>query len=142
MSTRNATLAKIHIAKKDLALDDAVYREILWTVARVRSAKDLDAHGRDAVLSHFRSRGWKPKVAKRAGKVPHNRDREPMLRKIEALLTDQGLPWSYADAIAQQMFSVERLAWLRDEQQLRAVIAALDKRRRRIPDRGPEPPAA
>ena len=50
MNTRNATLAKIHIAKKDLALDDDVYREILWTVARVRSARDLDAHGRERII--------------------------------------------------------------------------------------------
>ena len=56
---RNSELAKIHIAKKDLGLDDDTYRDVLWTVARVRSAKDLDHHGREQVLKHFKSKGFK-----------------------------------------------------------------------------------
>jgi len=42
---RRAQLAKIHIAKKELGLDDETYRSMLWTIARVRSASDLDSHG-------------------------------------------------------------------------------------------------
>ncbi|MES1936706.1 gp16 family protein [Salinisphaera hydrothermalis] len=129
-SRRRAELAKIHIAKKELNLDDGAYRTLLWTVAHVRSSKDLDQRGRRAVLDHLKSRGWKPK-AKRAGKRPHNQEREPMLAKIEALLADQSLPWSYADALASHMYSVERVAWLRNPDHLRGVIAALDKRARR-----------
>lgn len=37
---RRADLAQIHIAIKDLGLDDDTYRAILWTVARVKSAAD------------------------------------------------------------------------------------------------------
>ncbi len=38
--------------------DDTAYRDMLWSVARVRSAKDLDATGRERVLAHLRSCGW------------------------------------------------------------------------------------
>lgn len=125
-ASRNATLAKIHIAKKDLALDDEIYREILWTVARVRSAKDLDAHGRDAVLAHFKSRGWQPKAAKRAGRVPRTLNRKEELAKIEAQLTSLGAPWEYADTIAAKVAKVDRCEWLKTHEQFSAVIAALE----------------
>lgn len=56
---RNAELAKIHIAKQQLDMDDDTYRDMLWSIGRVRSAKDLDLPGRDAVLAHLRACGFK-----------------------------------------------------------------------------------
>lgn len=61
---RNNDLAKIHIAKKDLGLDDDVYRDVLWTICRVRTSSELDIAGRAKLLEHFKSRGWKPKRKK------------------------------------------------------------------------------
>jgi len=43
------------------------------------------------------------------------------------------LPWSYADAIAERMFGVERLAFLKnDPTKLRAVMVALIKRQQKV----------
>lgn len=56
---RRSALAKIHIAKKDLGMDEETYRAMLWTVARVHSAADLDDEGRQAVLAHLVARGAK-----------------------------------------------------------------------------------
>lgn len=56
---RNRELAMIHIAAQQLDMDDSTYRDMLWSVGRVRSAKDLDQGGRDAVLAHLRGCGWK-----------------------------------------------------------------------------------
>ena len=65
-SARNTELAKIHIAAEQLGLrrpgDDSAYRDMLWAIGRVRSAKDLDAGGREAVLKHLRACGWKDQV--------------------------------------------------------------------------------
>lgn len=59
---RNVELGKIHVAASALGLlragDDSAYRDMLWSVARVRSAKDLDLTGRERVLAHLRSCGW------------------------------------------------------------------------------------
>lgn len=59
---RNRELAMIHIAAERLHLiapgDDSAYRQMLWSVGRVHSAKDLDQAGRDAVLRHLRACGW------------------------------------------------------------------------------------
>lgn len=93
---RNRQLAMIHCGKKYLGLDDETYRQMLWTVARVHSAADLDLHGREKVINHMLARGAvfsKPgrrkykrgtqaaKIAQlwaslaRAGKVRSNSDR-------------------------------------------------------------------
>lgn len=63
---RNAELAQIHIARAQLGLDDDTYRAVLWTVGRVKSAKDLDWTGRKALLDHFKAKGWKPSAPRKA----------------------------------------------------------------------------
>lgn len=55
---RRADLAKIHLAKKDLAMTDEDYRAMLWAQGRVHSAADLDHTGRQRVLAHLRACGW------------------------------------------------------------------------------------
>lgn len=61
---RRSELAKIHIAKNDLGLDEDSYRDILWTICRVKSSADLDSKGRFKLLHHFKHLGWKPKKGK------------------------------------------------------------------------------
>lgn len=58
-ANRNRELAMIHIAAQQLGMNDDTYRDMLWSVGRVRSARDLDRPGRDAVLAHLRGCGWK-----------------------------------------------------------------------------------
>ncbi|MBI3545971.1 MAG: regulatory protein GemA [Gammaproteobacteria bacterium] len=57
---RRNDLAKIHIAKKDLSLDDETYRTIVRSVggAESGSSADLSPLGRARVLAHFRRVGW------------------------------------------------------------------------------------
>lgn len=125
---RRKQLAAIHAARRDLGLDEDGYRLMLREVAGAESAKDLDAAGRRKVLDHLRRVGWERKPRRRVAEhpgTPHNIDREQMLQKIEAQLTDMGLPWSYADAIARQQTGIERVAWLRKRDDLTGVIGAL-----------------
>lgn len=125
---RRKQLAAIHAARRDLGLDEDGYRLMLREVAGVDSAKDLDADGRRKVLDHLRRVGWEKRPRKRVAQypgTPHNIDREQMLQKIEAQLTDMGLPWSYADAITKQQTGVERVAWLRKADDLTGVVGAL-----------------
>ena len=60
---RAADLAKIHIAKKDLGLDDAAYIEMLRTATGmddVESAAELNGFERLQVIQYCQRRGWKP----------------------------------------------------------------------------------
>ena len=131
---RKADLARIHILKAELALDDATYRDTLFTLARVRSAKDLDASGRAAVVDHLQALVDKAKRRQEYPGRPHNiesGERGPMLRKIEALLTDARRPWAYAQGMARRMFHVDQLEFCSPDQ-LHKLVAALviDARRR------------
>lgn len=130
---RNAQLARIHIAKAQLGLDDDTYRAMLFSVARVTSAKDLDEAGRRNVLDHLKARGFKDQGGRDRGR-PHNANNSPLIRKIGAMLAAAGRDWKYADAIAARMFEVERVAFCNIDQQ-RALVAALaiDQRRHAKP---------
>lgn len=132
---RTNGLAQIHIAKKQLGLDDGTYRAMLWGVARVNSAAELDHAGRAKVLAHLKACGFKsrPPAQPTPGR-PRNMShpsRGPMLRKVEALLLSAGRPWAYAQEMAKRMFQVDALDFCH-EGQLHDLVAALevDKRRR------------
>ncbi|WP_119304975.1 gp16 family protein [Dongia deserti] len=69
---RKKELAKIHLAKKALGMDDDTYRAMLSRVAGKESAGDLDQVGRTKVLDHLKASGFsdRPKPPKRAGTRP------------------------------------------------------------------------
>lgn len=128
MPLSQPTRSKIHIARQQLGLADDTYRELLARVAGVRSSTQLTERKAEAVLREFQRLGWKPKASPKSKGKPHNFDSSAMpatITKIEAQLADMGLPWSYADGIAKQMFGVQRVSWVRKPDQLAAIIAAL-----------------
>lgn len=132
-------LAMIHIAAKQLSMDPSdkdpasEYRQMLYAVARVRSAADLDYAGRKRVIDHLKACGFQSRPGKQPfpGR-PHNCDRHPQLRKIEALLADAKRPWAYVDGMAERMFGKARVAFC-DPGEWQSLIAALvmDQKRRK-----------
>ncbi len=135
LDPRVRDLALIHVAAKQLRMDREAYVAMLQRVAGVGSAADLDRAGRARVIAELERLGFaqaKPRPSPKNRGRPKNLDREPMIAKIGALLAEIQAPWSYADSIARQMYRIEKVAWLRQASQLRAVIAALDARRRKL----------
>ena len=124
-----ADLAKIHIAKKELGLDDETYRDILRArCGGKESARDLTPLEAARVLEHFRALGWRPR---RARSVRPAKGKLPLLRKVYALLGDR--PAAYAEGILKRMYgpaAPARLEWASAEQ-LRKVVAALSYDQRR-----------
>jgi phage gp16-like protein len=137
-SLRTQQLAAIHMQAKSLGMDRETYEAMLERVAGARSAKGLDARGRDAVMQELRRlRGGSLLHSRNAvpppGDPPHVREElRSMIAKIGALLADGGKSWNYAHALARRMFHLQRVEWLTAEQ-MRRVIAALsyDQRRRK-----------
>lgn len=126
-------LAKIHIAKKELAMDDDTYRDMLMQVAKVSSAADLSADGRAKVIEYLKSKGFQGK--KTYTKRPHSADNKAQILKIEALLADMKLPWDYLIArqdgkdsktlsMLERLTGKKRLEWC-TKADLSKVIAAL-----------------
>ncbi len=124
MTRRNQQLSKIHIAKKDLGLDDDTYRALLHRVTGQSSAKDLSPLQVAKVLQEFERLGWKSQQGR--GKPKPAADKAKLVGKIEAQLAEAGRPWEYGDGLAKRLYQVERLEWL-DAKQLGGVVAALAK---------------
>lgn len=135
---RRRELAQIHIAKAQLGMADDAYRDMLWTIGRVRSAADLDFAGRQRVLEHLKKCGFKP----RPGKTERPKDlawawvnnaaadRQPMLRKIAVMLKAAEREKAYADGVAKHMFRVDLVEFCAPDQ-LRRIVSALEFDRRR-----------
>ncbi|MBF8271572.1 MAG: hypothetical protein HW380_677 [Magnetococcales bacterium] len=143
MPTRT-DLAKIHIAKKELGLDDDAYREILQGRYGVTSSKGMsDADVRD-FLSHcvlmgveFRkNKSGSPSSGIWQGRPHPAADRKPMINKIIKLcdllgqLGEGKTFLRYADGVAKNMFfrgqdNVEIFVEHLDHQQLHKVVTAL-----------------
>ena len=123
MSNKSRTneLALIHIAKKQLGLDDKAYRDMLWVYARVRSAADLDEYGRKSIIKHMKACGATFTKKKR---IKPAADKKELVGKIRAFLAEAKRPDEYGDAMAKRMFKVERYEWLKIDQ-LSRMIAAL-----------------
>lgn len=127
LDRRGRELARIHILRKELELDDDSYRDLLFSITQHRSAGELDQFHRSRVLEHLQSLRNKSGHKKPAyPDRPHNADSNLQIGKIEALLTVNKLPWSYANNIARRMFQKDRVAFCNSEE-LTAVITALVK---------------
>lgn len=127
---RRIELAKIHLGAKQLGMDDTTYRDMLWTVARVRSASLLDKFGRGMVIKHLARCG--ATFNKKGEKRPRPpQSKEALVAKIRAQLISAQRPDSYADSMAKHMFNVDRFEWCTADQ-LHRIVAALnyDIRRR------------
>jgi len=125
-----STLAKIHVAKKQLAMDDDSYRAMLRSVGGVESSKDLTPTAASRVLKHLERSGFKP-VARLANKRSSADDAQS--RKILALwlaLHARGIVRNSSNealaAYVKRQTGVEALQWLTAAQASR-VIEALKK---------------
>ncbi|MEW9900992.1 regulatory protein GemA [Chitinivorax sp. PXF-14] len=122
-------LAKIHIAKQQLGMDDDTYRVMLRNVAGVASSKELSAAGLARVMAHLARLGFKPT---RHGQKPRmTKSRQAQIDKIEALLAEAGRPWAYLTShrpggrsMVQRLARVDALEWATTDG-LRNIIAAL-----------------
>lgn len=132
-------LAKVHIARKELGLDEDTYRDVLEAATGKRSAAALDDRDLVKVIEHFKARGWKPTVvaggkqgAAASGRSPRRAD-HPVARKARALwisLHQLGAvenPSEQAlEAFAKRQLGVDRLQWA-DQSQGFKLIEALKR---------------
>lgn len=121
-------LTKIQIARRQLGMDDDTYRAMLKRTVGAESSKGLTPRQVGRVLAELERLGFEPTGKAR---MPADRqvaelppERNAMVRKIGAQLAEADRPWAYADAMAVQMFKVDRVEWCEPDQ-LRRLVAAL-----------------
>lgn len=125
---RKRELAQIHIARQQLGMDDDIYRDMLWSVARVRSAADLDWVGRKRVLDHLVGCGFKVKTKKMA--APHKGlalTKQDIEAKIACQLKALCKEWPYAHGVARRIFPEVSAFEFLTPAQLGKVSSALER---------------
>lgn len=131
-----ALQAKLHLAKAQMAMDDATYRAVLQRVTGKASSTDCTVAQLSSMLNECILKGWRPARAKNVGRRPVAPDvlgriSGGQIAKIEALLAAKGrqqgspVPWAYAHALAQRLCKVDKVQWL-SASQAGKVIAALE----------------
>jgi len=74
----------IHVAKRDLGLDDETYRSMLEGLTGKSSSRDLEAWELDRVIDHMVSRGFQVRAG-RGGKPAHKLADDPQSKLIRHL---------------------------------------------------------
>ena len=124
---RKRLLAKIHIGRKQLGMDEDTYRRFLRLKTGETTAKDLTLGELERVVHALQALGARYKAKRRPRPA---KTKAAMARKIVAMMKDLGYTDRYVDAMAQRMFGVERWEWL-DEEQTEKLLAALAIHQRR-----------
>lgn len=132
--SKSPLLAKIHIAKKDLGLDDDQYRDILRRITGKDSASKCSYTQMANVIEEFKSLGWKTVKKKKAFRTAPT----DQIKKIYALwgelqqlgavkTTDK----TALDAFCKKYTDVDCVQWL-DPAQQQKIIEILKKWIKRV----------
>ena len=111
--TRKQMIQKIHIGKGMLKMTDDQYKRFLLDTVDKHSCTVMTDAELMQVLRAIKAKG---------------------MAKITALLTEYGLPQSYADSMAKKSFGIDFVHWL-EVWQLKKVIqmlAVYDRRKQKV----------
>ena len=132
MPPTKAQTIKIHIAIKELGMDDDSYRDLLAMNFGVLSSKDMSPEQAAALLAILRAKGWRPKSKQGGrswgGKSQYIKTSDPQQRKVLALWNALGYDMAKLHARVKKQFGVDRFEWLRNYESLRILITDLERR--------------
>lgn len=119
--------AAIHVAKKQLGLDEDTYRAVLVKVTGKASTKDMSETERERVVEHFRNQGFVkstgPKRRKLDGKYA------PVLQALWIGAWNLGLVRSADDAaliaFVKRQTGIDHVRFVRDQDDAMKAIEAL-----------------
>lgn len=125
-------LKLVQIGKRDLQLDDDMYRNLLEQITGARSAKGLSEAQLNAVVDAMKQRGFKPK----AGKPQARAAEVPKICAIWLTMYDQGFVRSRTEVALNTYVKrmtkagngqgIDRIEWLKPMQAV-VVLEALKK---------------
>lgn len=142
---KNKLIAKIHIAKNDLRLDDGSYRDILKRVTSKDSCKNMTENQLKAVINEFKKYGWKPKASQTTAKCYGTKptasvelpSRQAIIDKVGTILADMDLHWNYVHAMSANMFGKLQLQFCTDDEMFKVMqaLAVYQRRHRKNADK-------
>lgn len=127
---RNALIAKIHIAKKSLGLDDDTYRSLLRRIVKKESAAKCTDAQLVLVLNALKDKGFKPAPGKTYRTASKGRQDLPKIYALWAQLQDYGAirekSLQALDKYCKRMTGIDCVQWL-DEKTAQKLIECLKK---------------
>ncbi len=132
---RNALIAKIHIAKKSLGLDDDTYRLVLEQTVKKKSTKQCSELQLIKVLNVLKEKGFKPAKGRAYRTPAKGRLDLPKIYALWALLQENGAvrdkSLSALDKYCRRMTGIDCVQWL-DEKTAQKLIECLKQWFKRI----------
>jgi len=118
---RNGLLAVVHIAKQQLGLDDAAYRDVLKFYG-VSSSAAMSIAELEDLVGYFESRGFKKKVSDPGGGAGRQRMVEALQDRIreEAASLENGE--SRLSGIVKRVANVDDLRFCRNVAKLKQIL--------------------
>lgn len=134
MNNRKRLIAKIHIGKSQLGLDDETYRGLLANTTGKTSCTEMSDDELHQVLNVMVQKGFKSGSNFWGNRVAPREDKKIYLAKITALLAKHGLTKEYADGIAKRSFKVQFVHWLQPWQLKKVVqmLAVYDRNKKAL----------
>lgn len=131
---RKNLIAKIHIGKSQLGLDDEIYRQLLVNTTGKISCAEMTEAELNAVLFAMTKKGFKVRSKFWGNRAAPQEDKKIYLSKITALLAKHNLPKEYADGIAKRSFKVDFVHWLKPWQLKKVVqmLAVYDRNKKAL----------
>jgi phage gp16-like protein len=122
---RRALLAKVHIAKKELGLDDGVYHYILQNEYGVESSAKLNIRELISLVERFESRGFKPRAQGPGRKAQGEHQAEALKERIGQELLHSPLNDKRLRGLVKKICGVDELRWARDPEKLKRLLAII-----------------
>lgn len=131
---RKNLIARIHIGKSQLGLDDETYRQLLVSTTGKTSCTEMTESELQQVLNVMVQKGFKSGSHFWGNRAAPREDKKIYLAKITALLAKHSLPKEYADGIAKRSFKVDFVHWLQPWQLKKVVqmLAVYDRNKKAL----------
>lgn len=122
---RRKLLAMVHMAKKDMGLDEDTYRAMLVEQFGVSSAAALSTVEMERLLKHMKSKGWK----REDRRTPEQLEQAQLVSlKNRAITLAEKLENGEArlNGLCRKLFDVSRVEWVRDTGQMQRLLSVLN----------------
>lgn len=130
--SKNSLIGAIKAGQNWLQWDDITYRSVLMRMTGKSSSTKCSLEELQKLREYMHEQGYPRTRSRKYGRRPNVANtRKSVLDKIEALLTNAGRPWSYAESTARRMFNQSVIEWLTDEQLTKLMQAFIIDARRR-----------
>jgi phage gp16-like protein len=132
-SIRRALLAKIHIAIKDMGIDDELYRLILQEEFGAKSAAELGNRQLEQLVERFERKGWKPRrQSADDGRQQKTGQADALKEKVGQILLHSDFDEVRLRGLVRKICGVDHLEWCGDAVRLKKLLAVIG----RMMDRG------